>query len=316
MSVLPKKQQSSPAFTIVELLIVIVVIGILAAITIVAYNGIQDRAHASSAQAASHNLASLLGVANTTNGTYPSDLSTINNGGPMPTTDGTTYAYHPGTGNTSYCATVTNGKSSYKITDTAPKPVSGGCPGDGVGGVAAITNLVVNPSFESNLNDWVSSGTNTRDTSTFTNGGASAKITTPTVTPGYLYKDITASPGQIYTLSTDVKTVGTNGSSWAVVIQAFTSASGYLTAYSTSIPATQASFIRLSVTTAALPANTGFIRVFPAWNSNNGVAGDGLYVDSVMVTQGSTQYTYADGNSPNWIWNGTPNNSTSTGPPQ
>lgn len=34
-------------FTIVELLIVIVVIGILAAITIVAYNGIQDRARAS-----------------------------------------------------------------------------------------------------------------------------------------------------------------------------------------------------------------------------------------------------------------------------
>ena len=32
-------------FTIVELLIVIVVIGILAAITIVAYNGIQNRAH-------------------------------------------------------------------------------------------------------------------------------------------------------------------------------------------------------------------------------------------------------------------------------
>ena len=31
-------------FTIVELLIVIVVIGILAAITVVAYNGIQERA--------------------------------------------------------------------------------------------------------------------------------------------------------------------------------------------------------------------------------------------------------------------------------
>lgn len=38
-------------FTIVELLIVIVVIGILAAITIVAYNGIQDRARQSKIQA-------------------------------------------------------------------------------------------------------------------------------------------------------------------------------------------------------------------------------------------------------------------------
>ena len=37
----PMKQRG---FTIVELLIVIVVIGVLAAITIVAYNGIQSRA--------------------------------------------------------------------------------------------------------------------------------------------------------------------------------------------------------------------------------------------------------------------------------
>ena len=35
--------KSKSGFTIVELLIVIVVIGILAAITIVAYNGIQER---------------------------------------------------------------------------------------------------------------------------------------------------------------------------------------------------------------------------------------------------------------------------------
>lgn len=38
------KQQQQHGFTIVELLIVIVVIGILAAITIVAYNGVQTRA--------------------------------------------------------------------------------------------------------------------------------------------------------------------------------------------------------------------------------------------------------------------------------
>ncbi|MDT4867500.1 type II secretion system protein G [compost metagenome] len=43
MKILSLKQKQS-GFTIVELLIVIVVIGILAAITVVAYNGIQQRA--------------------------------------------------------------------------------------------------------------------------------------------------------------------------------------------------------------------------------------------------------------------------------
>jgi prepilin-type N-terminal cleavage/methylation domain-containing protein len=44
-------RRSAQAFTIVELLIVIVVIGILAAITVVAYNGIQNRANDAALQA-------------------------------------------------------------------------------------------------------------------------------------------------------------------------------------------------------------------------------------------------------------------------
>ncbi len=50
------KQTKQRGFTIVELLIVVVIIAILAAITIVAYNGIQDRAKKSSAQSAASSL--------------------------------------------------------------------------------------------------------------------------------------------------------------------------------------------------------------------------------------------------------------------
>ncbi|MFI5212622.1 MAG: type IV pilin protein [Candidatus Saccharimonadales bacterium] len=50
--------KKTSGFTIVELLIVIVVIGILAAITIVAYNGVQNRAKSASAQQAAANMIS------------------------------------------------------------------------------------------------------------------------------------------------------------------------------------------------------------------------------------------------------------------
>lgn len=58
-------------FTIVELLIVIVVIGILAAISIVAYNGIQNRAYDTAIQNDLNNLAKLVHLESADTGTYP-----------------------------------------------------------------------------------------------------------------------------------------------------------------------------------------------------------------------------------------------------
>lgn len=58
-------------FTIVELLIVIVVIAILAMITIVAYNGIQDRAEASKTASAVQAYKNALRLYKIDNGSYP-----------------------------------------------------------------------------------------------------------------------------------------------------------------------------------------------------------------------------------------------------
>ena len=59
-------------FTIVELLIVIVVIGILASITIVAFNGIQNRARNAETQSAMNGLAKKIEIYNAQQGSYPS----------------------------------------------------------------------------------------------------------------------------------------------------------------------------------------------------------------------------------------------------
>lgn len=58
-------------FTIVELLVVIVVIAILAAISIVAYNGIQDRAVSAAMQSDLRNAMTQLSLAHTDSGVYP-----------------------------------------------------------------------------------------------------------------------------------------------------------------------------------------------------------------------------------------------------
>jgi len=63
------------AFTIVELLIVIVVIGILAAITIVAYNGIQNRGNDAAIQADLNSFAKLIEIQKADLGTYPATLT-------------------------------------------------------------------------------------------------------------------------------------------------------------------------------------------------------------------------------------------------
>lgn len=68
-------------FTIVELLIVIVVIGILAAITIVAYNGIKDRARNTSIQSDIRQVHRMIELYRADNGTYPITGTTTLAGG-------------------------------------------------------------------------------------------------------------------------------------------------------------------------------------------------------------------------------------------
>ncbi len=71
-----EKQQVG--FTIVELLIVIVVIGILAAITIVAYNGIQNRANDAAVQSNLDAIGKQIRLYYAREGVFPKGFSDLN----------------------------------------------------------------------------------------------------------------------------------------------------------------------------------------------------------------------------------------------
>jgi prepilin-type N-terminal cleavage/methylation domain-containing protein len=116
--------QKQKGFTIVELLIVVVVIAILAAITIVAYNGIQDRARFSAAQATLSQTAKQLESFKVTNTTerYPtsSELASA-----YKIDSSVQYSVNPnGTG---YCAVTTNGSKNFYITQASVDVREGSC---------------------------------------------------------------------------------------------------------------------------------------------------------------------------------------------
>ena len=68
---------NSKGFTIVELLIVIVIIGILATIGFVAFSGAQNKAKKSSAESTLSQVKSKLGEYNAENDTYPADKAAV-----------------------------------------------------------------------------------------------------------------------------------------------------------------------------------------------------------------------------------------------
>lgn len=128
-------QKFSEAFTIVELLVVIVVIGILATITIVSYTGISQKAIQSAIISDLDNTSKQFKIFQVENMAYP---DTINCAIPNSTTNKcikpsgnnviTSYVRDNFLVPQGFCVNITNGTNSYKITSTTYlTPVTGDC---------------------------------------------------------------------------------------------------------------------------------------------------------------------------------------------
>ncbi len=125
-----RKLLLSRGFTIVELLIVIIVIGILAAIALVAYRGVQTKATVALVLTDLDQANKQLSVYHSDNNeSYPGDLATVNNGQPLKFTDQATLQYtaYNETPPASFCLTATIGTIVYHVYANSP-PAVGYCP--------------------------------------------------------------------------------------------------------------------------------------------------------------------------------------------
>lgn len=141
MGIFLRSRNTQRGFTIVELLIVIVVIGILAAITIVAFNGVRARASEAALKSDLNGGSKQLAVYNVENGSYPA------NGNDLTKSEGTTFQYTYTALDNSYCltATSTGTAKSFFISSTSGIVAEGVCPGHTSSGAQYAWSAVGSP---------------------------------------------------------------------------------------------------------------------------------------------------------------------------
>ena len=321
-------RRTQSGFTIVELLIVIVIIGILAAITIVAYNGIQDRARVSSVNSALSQSAKKLKLFQVDNpDTYPAAAGAngIDNLAALGIVNSSDVSYQYSSSANTYCLTATNGTTSYQISNISTTATVGGCAGHGQGGVAAVTNYAANPNAAG------------ISTSAFGSAGSSPVAATSSIASDRshigttsLKKVITGASGytaaMASTPNTDNSLRVNAGEKVQWSLWVYSTTAGTPTIYWQGAKVSDDTYTGGSSGTISIPANTWtkvtgthtptadvYVRQTGIYNFTV-VAGDTLWFDEFMMTKGSTLPNYADGDSTNWVWNGALNNSTSTGP--
>jgi len=314
-------QKTHHGFTIVELLIVIVIIGILAAITIVAFNGVQDKAKIAASQAAATQATKkILAAAFDNADNYPAAAGTsgIDNLAAIGIANSgdTTYQYssNNATNPRTFCLTATKANKSTYVSSAVTSPTIGACPGHGSGGVAPITNLLTNTSVETDLSNIQNIG-NVGDRTL-------ARTAVPDALNGNYVFRLTAGPSGAISgygsLSPSLPVGSYVGSLWLrsnttiTVNPYFEGSSARVNGTSQGAALTPGVWKQIwrtfDITTAGT-VKVGFLA------GSTVLQDQYVEIDGFMLTTGSTVYNFANGNSANWVWNGTADSSSSTGTP-
>lgn len=286
------------------------VIGILAAIAIIAFNGVQSKARASAVQqSATMANKKVMVYAVTNSEQYPVDLATVG----IINSD-TTYQYSVNNSSSpaTFCITATNLNLSYYISNIVSRPTIGACAGHGVGGVAAVTNLVNNPSVEIDSSGWgVANGATCvrQSTSALVGAFGMSCSTASSVDSGAVIPsaNISALSGTTYTAVFTLRTNSATAYNYSISVQGPGGTNARTTRL---VSAAQTSTFTLTWTAAS----SGTVSFYALRTGGQGTGSASFDVDGALLAVG-TIANFADGNSPNWVWNGVPNLSTSTGPP-
>ena|GEM_PF-1291324 len=318
-------------FTIVELLIVIVVIAILAAITIVSYNGITKKASESMAQSSVEQAVKKLKLYSVENSeSYPGSLANLG----FTSTDDTAYQYS--TTSNGYCVTVvvkgvayyagenftyTSGGTTQTLNQPTPK--SGACPGHSTNGRPVIVNLIYNPSVEVSTAGLAAPNASTiaRDSTRAYDGTASLRATIPanagfsssgaTIFNSQTFSAKGLEPSTVYTVTVWVY-VPTGAPDIEISVQGSAKDSNYSVTGDRSTTVKN-QWVRLSSTFKTKPTD-GSVVVYVVNDTISPATQTQFWLDAFMFVKGETTYTYADGSSLDWSWDGTTGLSSSRGP--
>ncbi len=324
-------------FSIVELIIVVMVIGILVAITVVSYNGVQSSAREKSVLADMESVETEVARFATKNNTqYSSALNWYSKGA-----SNSNFTFTPSGANiidvvantTQYCIRIYNPQTKYAtlatayvkcsdeasvaalIPSAAARTASGGL---------TVTNLSANPSAQSNGTGWSARGgaVIARVTTLGYVGTASIRTTVPVAaasTAGARFFSSTAAVPSLFSASTTYQVsawvyVPVGGPDVRLFIEGAAKASESIT--SASRTSVKGAWTRLSASFKT--GTTGALYLNVVNDAATTVADTQFWVDAVMITEGPYLYQYADGtftsNGWSWVSGGTANNARSSGP--